>query len=623
MTTLKLNVEMPAMDAEGWRQPATTWWPAPEALADGLMATAALGKPKGLLPLFGESGAPALDMTVTALSSRASLLGMSNGCAFAHHELRARIPMPEALEPEVAVWDQGTTPSWSQGVLAEPKYFSFFQDAPVPVFNPNHRRKWRAHELLHAAQGFVWHPQQTRFAFTLGARVNELLPVIHWYGLDEAFRPRCERHQGSTRTPGRAYCPDCEAAAVAWWDTDGAWRGQQRDAAIDWLSRARDHFHQEWSACLTELETGRQCPTPRPGLDAASDAVGYLRGHWNRVTAWSFGAWAEHFLVEGVDHFHTVSGLMAHCAQVTRHLLSGELSLNAGRFRARRARRALQDLGYRAFLALEWLPEGSHAAQQAEADLMPALEIAAAAAHALLKTDDLTPVAPALEQLVEAITRHRESFPADVAGPLLKLGYAWPNTHADLGLTGVADVAQLKEGLRSACPLTSEALGAELTKQTLTMTISCATPKLGHLSARFAEHLASQRHPLADLAGFEAWLQRVPRRDEPADLFGALPEDLEALRDPDGELRAHQTLRRLSVSRELGQRVLGEPFEGELVAIIVDGEPRIIPLDDAVSKLLSHVESDAPVSRWIDEIDPEALTTLLEHRFLVWLPPFA
>ena len=59
-----------------------------------------------------------------------------------------------------------------------------------------HRRKWRPHELLHGAVGFFWREDASRFETYVGARLNELLPVVHWYGLDEIFRPRCERHTG-------------------------------------------------------------------------------------------------------------------------------------------------------------------------------------------------------------------------------------------------------------------------------------------------------------------------------------------------------------------------------------------------------------------------------------------
>src|SRR5690554_4427421 len=156
------------------------WLPTPEALVAALEASIEAGEPAGLRALAPQMGAPMVDLTVTPLSARATMLGALSGRAFYQHELRLRQPMPEHLEPELAVWQAGTTPQWSDGVLAEPKYFSFFQDAPFPAFNPNHRRKWRAHELLHGASKFFWHPQMTRFELYVSARLNELLPIIHW-----------------------------------------------------------------------------------------------------------------------------------------------------------------------------------------------------------------------------------------------------------------------------------------------------------------------------------------------------------------------------------------------------------------------------------------------------------
>ena len=44
--------------------------------------------------------------------------------------------------------------------------------------------------------GWFWRPDQTRFEAYLGARLNELLPVVHWYGTAELLRRRCPAHRG-------------------------------------------------------------------------------------------------------------------------------------------------------------------------------------------------------------------------------------------------------------------------------------------------------------------------------------------------------------------------------------------------------------------------------------------
>src|SRR5690606_9174290 len=69
------------------------------------------------------------------------------------------------------------------------------REAAYATYDPNHRLKWRSHELLHRRVGFFWRPDLTRFEAYLGARLSELLPVVHWYGFDEIHRPHCAQHQ--------------------------------------------------------------------------------------------------------------------------------------------------------------------------------------------------------------------------------------------------------------------------------------------------------------------------------------------------------------------------------------------------------------------------------------------
>ena len=542
---LESGVSAPPM--RSWSDPARGWLPEAEALADEAVAVGGRGEPEGLRGLLEGMGAPALDVLVTAMSGRAALLGLSRGCAFAHHELRGRLPMPKGLEPEIAVWGDGTVPVWNDGVLEEPKYFSFFQDAPVPVFNPNHRRKWRAHELLHAAQGFFWNPEMSRFSFYLGARLNELLPVVPWYGFDEAARPRCAAHEGAASD--QEFCRGCEAAARPWWEMDAGWRAGQREAAVGCFERGLEHFEAEWSACVRELEGGRRVSTPRPGLDASSDAVGYLRGHWNRVTAWSFGSWVEMFLVDGEDYFSTLEGAMGRAARTARALTGGRLELSSEDFAARRARRVIQDIAGRSLLAMEWLEEGSAAADRVEGALMPALERAADVCGDLMLDPDTADAAEVVAEILGAWKRCAPSLPEVVRKPLGVLGYLWPDMEGSLGLSpstfAAAATPQLVVGVRGALPLLCDGLEADgegIDALVGRFAGSAAAQEGGTLGERAARWLKAQSHPRAGLAGVEVILAAAPQLDEEAELFGVLPDSPDDLIDGQGVLRRHATM---------------------------------------------------------------------------------
>lgn len=618
MTTLSL----PSIDApQDWTTDPRSWLPDADTLAQNLHLSIKEGEPQGLQELLSHTGAPPLDMLVTPMSSRATLIGLREGRAFAHHELRTRIPMPPELEPEVAVWNQGTVPVWNQGVLTEPKYFSFFQDAPIPVFNPNHRRKWRSHELLHAGLRFYWNPSITRVGFYQGARIAELLPVLHWYGFDEAFRPRCPEHRGKELF--RAFCPKCEAAAIPWWETSPERLETYLKDAPGWLQKGLDHFAEEWKACLQEWQTGKRVETVRPGLNASSDSVGYLRGHWNRITSWSFGAWVELFMVDGEDYFSTIEANLAQAASVARDMTSGEISLDLPTYHRKRNRRVLQDLGYRALLLLEWVGEESAAAIKLQNALMPLLEAAGDHASNLLlpQTPDQTPAF--VQAILDTLEAQKNLLPRQLREGIGALGYFWPQSEALCGVSpehqASAARAQLKEGIQSALPLCTQQSVHKLADLVEPFALSQEVHRHGLLAHRLAAHASAAQHPLRGLADFESWLAQAPHKDADAEDFGALPEDVHALAQEPGELRLHLSFRRRELAPEDAEVILGDPNAGEIAAILKD-EPRIMLVSEEQSVVFDALEQNLPLESWLPSTPPQVLEDLLENSFLVWLP---
>ena len=625
MDLMTLSLGARKGEADPFKDPAG-WLPDAPSLLKACDLAAQQPLSEALQGMLGEIGVPPLDLMITPLSARAAALGVRVGRAFYHHELRVRLPIPPALEPEVPVWSEADTgPRWREGILTSPKYFSFFQDAPLAAYYPNHRRKWRAHELLHGAQGFFWHPEMTRFECYVGARLNELLPVVHWYGLDEIFRPRCERHLGQCLQ--REFCLDCEAAARPFWSLPAQARERQRKDAERFAESAIEHFREEWSACMSEVTSGRRRSVPRPGLDASSDAMGYVRGHWNRLTAWSTGVWIEKFLVDGVDYFSTLDHYAQHLATTAQSLMSGDIVLSQEETRRHRARRVVQDAAYRTFLALEGLDE------DAEERLWPALEEASRAAEAL-RTEGVAEdsAVGALERLYAAFEAMSEARPIPLAirAGFSASGYAWRGAERMTGLTQQEVVEgatpQLIEGILSALPASSAAIEPErLDAIARVFACSAELQQHGPLASRFAAWSAARPDALGEvtvLAGFEAWASAPPHKDADAEDFAVLPDDAAPLRGSSGRLRLHRTLRRGEFDSAAVAELIGMPEArgAELAAIRHRGELRVIPIDEVGQEILTATEAARPVADWLSDAMWPTLELLLENGFVVWLP---
>lgn len=603
-----------------------SWLPDGEALVDALIdtienfpgdkATAEIAT------LAREMGVPTLDLVPTVLAYRAALLGAREGRSFYHHELRRRLPMPKELEPEVAVWQGGTTPVWSDGVLAEPKYFSFFQDAPLPAYNPNHRRKWRAHELLHGASKWFWHPEMSRFEFYVSARLNELVPIIHWYHLDEIFRPRCKKHEDQVLH--RAHCLDCQKEARPFWECADLLEVERRDAALRFVESGFSHFEEEWAAIGKEIETGRRETRPRAHLDASSDAIGYMRAHWNRVTAWSFGTWSELFLRDGVDYFSTLDGLYQNVGSTMQNLVGGPIEVDEGGYQRKRCRGQLQDMGYRVLLALEFLDPESSEGRRAEETLMPYLERAGELAADLLEGSRT--VEEGFEHFAlsaKAFSTIAHLFPEEVNDAFLGFGY----TFIDPQVFATAAVGQVYSGLEDGMPETTERLSQpfECVRDFL---LDPLFQEPRRLSQRFADWLqksgVDELRQVPALAALEGLVNGEPRQDEEATAFAVLPKYPSDLRNQEGTLRVHKTLRRGTFTSKVLATVMGETFCGDgevgLSIVLVEGVPRVYLESEEARQILNAMEEGRDIDDWWDFTWAETLMDLLENQILIWMP---
>ena len=605
------RLDLPPLPDGPWDAPET-WLPSAEQLVEGARST--LAALPALDGIFAELGAPPADFLTAPYEARATLLGAAAGRAFFHHEANAYLPVIEDAAPELAVWDGETVPEWQAGVLEEPKYFGFAQDAPLTAFHPNHRRRWRPHEQLHGAVGWFWRPDQTRFEAYLGARLNELLPVVHWYGTAELLRRRCPAHRGGpipTRT-----CTACE-------DPGPGTRPVDADAARAFAAHAIVHLDSELRAIAGELQTGRVHATPRPGLDASSDAIGYLRGHWNRLCSWGHGAWVERFCVAGVDHETSIADLAERVAASARALWGGTLEVHQADFERLRARRLVQQLGRRTLRALEWLQPGSLGFQEALAAADGPLEALQA-----LQADLLSGKADATEAHITAAIVADEldalALPPSVGGRIGGLAAMWWRA------PGPASADQVVDGLDSALPSAAGEV-AGLAKLGGAFVESPEFAGMGDLGGRFGrwiERLEPQTIDLtpvqaADLV-FEGWLRALPRQDLDASRFAVMGDSAE-LAGPEvlSELRPHASLRRRAFAAHDVRRWLDDTesdtesdTEIELVAAWVEDLPVVLTLESPLRSALDRITGIDPTA----PATPEALAVLVAHGLVVWSP---
>lgn len=590
------------------------WLNAAEIVSSAQLATpnAALREaPEGMSAL----GAPWLDFMASAMSARASLLAADAGRAFYAHERRGRLPMPEALTPEIGVWEHDElVPQWNDGVLTEPKYFSFFQDAPLAAFNPNHRRKWRSHELLHGVMGFYWSPTMTRFEMYLGTRLNELVPVVHWYGFDELFRARCPQHQ---RALGREHCLACETHARAFWEVD-----RQDPARIEQAHQLAQstikHLHQEWDACMQELDHPRTVKTSWGALDSSSDSIGYLHSHWPRCTAWSFGAWMEQFMVDGVDYSSTLDHYAQRIVQKTHGLIYGDLEVDMARFERLRARRALQDVAYRLYIALEWLDEHASSTGAIEDQCFELLDHMAACAESLYAGNAMVDAAnEAIGRACKIVHNWSTHWPASLVTSFDALGYTWQAAQD-------SEVDQVRQGIVSSYAITVEQKQWSPSTQDVRAFIEDqdAFDQLGTLRERFnlwsnAQDTSVWRE-CQEWADFECWAFALPLKDEQGQLFSGVPSGPDDFNPSD--LRVNITARQRNFSAAFVSQLMGDDALGgeslDLMVVHFNQTMRMVLVDDEVRRVLDVVQEGATwsVSYW------PLVQSLLLDGVLVWVP---
>lgn len=527
-------------------------------------------------------------------------------------------------------------PTWNNGFLTEPRYFSFGGDAILQTFQPNHRRQWRPHEVLHALTGFFWSPRQTRFEVYLGARLNELLPVIHWYGWDLMYRSMLSPELSVRRYLKRFQAYEKEVIPY--------WRRQQqhtlRAEMERQLTRTLRHWKTEWAAIEFELSTGRSRETPRGALNSSSDAVGYLLGHWNRLTSYAFGHWVERFLIPGVDYSPHLEGLARHVEKLHQSLFTERIRLDGLQQAVKQLRRRVLDAGKRLCQALNHYAPESQKFKRAYRAVGPLLESLSASAHALHTNPSQAAMQEAHQQLLrldEEATGWLKLFSTDVIKALPCQGLR----HQALR---PAQVHFLVEGLGSGMRCSDASQLRKISSEQLFQFTESTHFQQGlPLLARWEQWIQATSQPMDSQLlwrlKWDVWLQQAEGRDAEAERFSVIPEEEDRALLRLEDIRLNKTVRQATFPLWLVNEQLGIPMQRRenlaaaatmqhALAFSFDGELKMMPLTMSALEVLKSIRrpkhkrtfhGTVQRTQWLTDYW-EALAELLEVGALIWQP---
>ena len=454
--------------------------------------------PDALEALASAAGLPLGEVVASPFAVRMVTMAVEHGAFTVLGDLRHVLSWPDALQGEEGTSDPDHG-VWDRGVMHRGKYQQFLQDEPCATFHPEHVSKWGPHELMHRACGFFLRPGMSRWEHYLGARLNEVLPVVTWYGFEQAMR----LDEGAFDRAASGRKPEAPRSEARWLDEDASALEARARAAVPRLREGLAHLERELAAIDEEMATGRRVVLPHPVLDASGDALAYVAGHHARLLA---AAPALAALVpRSAGRFEEV-GAYRHAIEAKADaLLFAPITFDAEMASVRRDARRLWDLAQRG------LQLGGRAARGVAA------------------------LCPELGAELEAA--FERGAPVAVEPWRARLLRACGTESKTVGATGGAgegepSLVQLAEGLASCAPVSAKARGAGAPSRLAGFAASPSMLRRARLGARWAAFLAvegTEEH--AELARFEAALadagagddrvERLSERDAlPAKLAG-------------------------------------------------------------------------------------------------------
>lgn len=435
--------------------------------------------------LAAVAGLPVGEVLASPFALRAVALAVEQGAGAMHHDSRAMLQWHETmLADESVVSEQHGT--WEAGVLHAGKYEAFLQDEPLSTFNPNYMSKWGPHELLHRACRYFWRDGMTRWELYLGARLNELVPVVDWYGPDEVLR--LDR-VGFVRARDAA-SPRAGLDRAQWLSQSPDALEQSARETCPFLIDGLEHFAAEWEAIDQEIAHGVRVPVAHEVLNASSDATAYVVGHFVRLTSEPF-TWVQNNLMRFIGVFDsTIASYRDHIESCFDRLLFGDLRLDLSLCEARQTGRLVQD----AFL---------RAALSGETHTRAIEDLASKGVDQIRDAQRGEPV-----DLASWASEFDDRLPGEDSKRIWYLGGPPAAPH-------LVDIEQLLDGLDSCVPASLMLIAALDLADALVLDFlrSTAFRSRGSLPDRLVEFLGGRGLPLAltEMVRFEAIINRVQR----------------------------------------------------------------------------------------------------------------
>lgn len=557
---------------------------------------------RGELARWAElAGLPEGEVAASPFGARMVALGLEVGATTVHHEMRAPLRWAKRLRPPDETVDAHHG-RWVGGALRAGKYQDFCQEDPFVSYHPEHSSKWAPHEFLHRAVGCFHRRDASGFERYLGARLNELLPVATWYGLEHALRLDREgpfdRHcEGTDR--------GADLANARWLtEPEPSLRRRARDAAplvrwtIERVTAELDAIDREIAAydVVPSVDAGLES-FPNVRLDSSSDALAYEHAHRARLTDPSVSA-----VLEGLaaSRFDTIPSLRRHVERTLDRLLFGSIRPSPARVRRRILANVLLDAHLRAATA---------GAPRVRAVFDEAARLAARVRRGEL---DVEAVRGHLASFVEVLVPH---IGARTANNVVALGLARPFRALDSRL--------LRLGLRASLPATDALLTRKERDALLRHLIEappCRVLLPDRVARWFDERLESPRaRVLSDLVDLEVRLAR-PSPTEPrrAWALAAIPShgDCVVVRDRRFVVRRYATdvlsahRGKLSSDEHACWAALGR----------VEGRAVLVELSEAVGRVLERMgEAPWPPRHFDDACGPGTVDELVRIGVLVAL----
>jgi hypothetical protein len=259
---------------------------------------------------------PLAEVLASPFAFRMCAMGAQLGATSVAHESR------RVLRPHRSIAVDEAHAGWRDGVLHASKYQQFAADEPRSIYHPEQHAKWAPHELLHRACGYFFRADASRFEIYLGARLNEILPVATWYGIEHCLR------LNESAAFDRAVLDRNEATGFVFWME--ASKAELLERAIAMAPLFREgllHAQRELSACAHDARTGAvsKVAHAQAFLDSASDALGYVATHTDRLRAPAVARVHAMLLRE---HDRTLARYQARIERVLHALLFAPLSVD-------------------------------------------------------------------------------------------------------------------------------------------------------------------------------------------------------------------------------------------------------------------------------------------------------